>query len=212
MTDHRSARRVWGTRRALAVLLSIGLVAGACSKKDDDESSPGTTAAPGSTAPDAPDAPDATDAPDTSDSAPDDTADDGTDTTAAPEPAGEPVYGGSIVVSGEAEVANPWTPAAMQCDQYCYVRAGSFYEPLVAINADGEVSGVLLESLTPNDDFTEWTGVVRRASRSTTAPRSARRRRLQPARSTPRACSPQRPCPTSGATPTAASRSRRPTT
>ena len=158
MTDHRSARRVWGTRRALAVLLSIGLVAGACSKKDDDESSPGTTAAPGSTAPDAPDA---TDAPDTSDSAPDDTADDGTDTTAAPEPAGEPVYGGSIVVSGEAEVANPWTPAAMQCDQYCYVRAGSFYEPLVAINADGEVSGVLLESLTPNDDFTEWTGVVR---------------------------------------------------
>ncbi|MFN8020325.1 MAG: ABC transporter substrate-binding protein [Acidimicrobiales bacterium] len=64
-------------------------------------------------------------------------------------------------MSGEAEVANPWTPAAMQCDQYCYVRAASFYEPLVALDEDSNFVGVLLESITPNDDYTEWTGVVR---------------------------------------------------
>jgi peptide/nickel transport system substrate-binding protein len=155
MTDHRSSRRVGGARRFVVAVVALGLVTGACSKKDDDESSPATTAAaPGSTSPDDTSSPDTT-AADTGTTAPADTA---VDTTL---PAGEPVYGGSIVVSGEAEVANPWTPAAMQCDQYCYVRAGSFYEPLVAVNADSEVTGVLLESITPNDDYTEWTGVVR---------------------------------------------------
>jgi peptide/nickel transport system substrate-binding protein len=138
------------------VLLALALVAGACSRKDDDQSSPGTTATPDSTAPD-----DTSTSPDST--APDDTSG-GADTTTpteTTEPAGEPVYGGTLIVSGEAEVANPWTPAAMQCDQYCYVRASAFYEPLTAVNADSEVSGVLLESITPNDDFTEWTGVVR---------------------------------------------------
>ena len=53
-------------------------------------------------------------------------------TAGAPGPsAGErpaPVTGGHIVVSGDAEVSNPWTPAAMRCDSYCYTRARTFFD------------------------------------------------------------------------------------
>ncbi|MCX6522366.1 MAG: ABC transporter substrate-binding protein [Actinobacteria bacterium] len=130
-------------------------MAGACSKKDDETTSePDTTEATGDTeAPDATEAPSATDAPDATDAAP--------ETTEAEAPAKDPVYGGTIVVSGEAEVANPWTPAAMQCDSYCQQRARTFYDPLVALNQDNEIVGVLVDTITPNADFTEWTFTVR---------------------------------------------------
>ena len=87
-----------------------------------------------------------------------------TATTAAPattEPAVEPVIGGTLVVSGEAEVANPWTPAAMQCDSYCQQRARTFFDPLAAYGADLEVHPFLAESIEPNADFTEWTVKLR---------------------------------------------------
>ena len=46
MTDHRSSRRAGGARRFVVALVALGLVAGACSKKDDDEgASPGAKAA-----------------------------------------------------------------------------------------------------------------------------------------------------------------------
>ncbi len=48
-----------------------------------------------------------------------------------PAPTMDPVMGGALVVAGEAEVANPWTPAAMQCDSYCQQRARTFYRPAV---------------------------------------------------------------------------------
>ncbi|MBI5087427.1 MAG: ABC transporter substrate-binding protein, partial [Actinobacteria bacterium] len=71
------------------------------------------------------------------------------------------MYGGTLVVSGEAEVANAWTPAAMQCDSYCQQRARSFYDPLTAITDDLQTVGVLVESFEPNDDYTVWTFKLR---------------------------------------------------
>lgn len=78
-----------------------------------------------------------------------------------PDGAGPPVYGGHITVSGEAEVGSPWTPAAMRCDSYCYVRASTFFDSVAVFGADGEVHGMLAEAIIPNDDFSEWTIEVR---------------------------------------------------
>ncbi len=131
-----------------AALIAAGLVIGACSAKEQanvDGGDPATTAAPTDSA-----APGASDVP--TDTAP-------TDTTAPAE--SDPVYGGVLRVSGEAEATNPWTPAAIQCDQYCYVRAGAFYDTLVARNADGDYAGILVESYEPNADYTVWTFKLR---------------------------------------------------
>jgi peptide/nickel transport system substrate-binding protein len=70
--------------------------------------------------------------------------------------------GGTLVVSGEAEVANPWTPVAMQCDSYCQQRARTFYDPLAAYATDLEVHPFLAESIEPNADYTEWTVKLRK--------------------------------------------------
>jgi peptide/nickel transport system substrate-binding protein len=138
----------------VAALVSVGLIAACSNKKDEGtegatdetteesvvdtggETSTGETTPPTDSA-----APDETDPPE--------------------EPAGDPVYGGTLIVSGEAEVTNPWTPAKMQCDSYCQQRARSIYDPLVALNANDELSGILLESWEPNEDFTVWTFTVR---------------------------------------------------
>ncbi|MFM2071608.1 MAG: hypothetical protein RLZZ623_1871 [Actinomycetota bacterium] len=69
--------------------------------------------------------------------------------------------GGTLIVSGEAEVANPWTPAAMQCDSYCQQRARTFYDPLMVTNSDLKVVGFLVDTFEPNADFTEWTFTLR---------------------------------------------------
>lgn len=126
---------------AVGLVAGAGLIAAACGGKSDDVTSPTaapTTAAPAETT--------------TTTIAP---------ATTAPPPEVQPVYGGRLVVAGEAEVANPWTPESMQCDSYCQMRARSFYDPLVVTNADLEPVGFLLESFTPNDDFTVWTLTVR---------------------------------------------------
>jgi peptide/nickel transport system substrate-binding protein len=145
--DHR--RR--SGRLIAAAVVSLGLIAGACSKKDDSagggDSTPVETAAPETTA-----------AAGTETTA-------AVETTAAPEttvaPAKDPVYGGTLVVSGEAEVANAWLPAAMQCDSYCQQRARTFFEPLTATNADLETVGYLVDTIEHNDDFTVWTFTLR---------------------------------------------------
>ena len=139
MTTHRPN----GVRRGrllAAAIVSLGLVAGACSKKDETTTTPTETTTV-----------------DTGVTTETTTA----ETTPTTEAMKDPVAGGTVIVSGEAEVANPWTPAAMQCDSYCQQRARTFYDPLVAYNEDLEVSGVLLESWTNNADYTEWTFTVR---------------------------------------------------
>ncbi len=145
----RNTRPSGKAGRFIAVaLISLGLITAACSKKDDGSTSGGdtteTTAASGGTETTA--------------------ASGGTDTTAAPETteaAAKPVYGGTLVVSGEAEVANAWTPAAMQCDSYCQQRARSFYDPVVVLGEDLQPHGILVTDWTHNDDFTVWDFNVR---------------------------------------------------
>ena len=165
-TKHRTGRATG--RWVVAAALSLGLIAAACSKKDDNSSD---TKAPATTAGSATTAGAATTAAGAATTAGGATTTAGSSATtaagttpattvvAAPTTvAGEkPVPGGSIIVSGEAEVANPWTPAAMNCDSYCQQRARTFYDPLVALGTDNKVHGVLAESITPNTDYTQWT-------------------------------------------------------
>ena len=137
MGNSRSARRTG--RVIIAAVISLALVAAACSKKDSGtgatQPSQTTTASGNSTV---------------DSSAPETTA-------AAP----KPVPGGELVVSGEAEVASPWTPVAMQCDSYCQERARAFFDPVAAVGADLKVHGVLAESITPNADSSQFTIKVR---------------------------------------------------
>lgn len=122
---------------AVALLAGAGLIAAACGSKTD-EVAPPATAAPTTT-------PTATVAP----------------ATTAPPPEAQPVYGGRLVVAGEAEVSGAWLPVAMNCDSYCQMRARTIYDPLVVTDADLEPVGFLLESFSSNDDFTVWTLNVR---------------------------------------------------
>ena len=135
-----------------AVVVSLGLVAAACGKKDDGNSTNVTTGGTEATLVPSGDTTAATVAGETTVAA---------DTTPATTPAPSVTPGGEITVSGEAEVTNPWTPAAMQCDSYCQERARSFFDPIAAIGADNKVHPYLAESITPNADSTQWTIKVR---------------------------------------------------
>ncbi|MFT3854230.1 MAG: ABC transporter substrate-binding protein [Ilumatobacteraceae bacterium] len=155
-TKHRT-RHVAG-RWLAAATISLGLVAAACSKKDDNSSdtkAPTATSA-GSTA---------TTGAGTGATGGTETTTGGGATTAATTTTvaetEKPTTGGSIIVSGEAETANPWTPAAMQCDSYCQQRARTFFDPVAAFGSDNQVHGVLAESITPNADYSQWTIKIR---------------------------------------------------
>ncbi len=142
-------------RIVVATVLGLGLIAASCGKKNDS-GTVATSVTIGATATTA---------------APSNTQGSGTvaaattvaETTppATTAPAKKPVPGGEITMSGEAEVANPWTPAAMQCDSYCQERARSFFDPIAAIGDDVKVHPYLAESITPNADATQWTIKVR---------------------------------------------------
>jgi peptide/nickel transport system substrate-binding protein len=150
-----------------ALTVSLGLLAAACSSDKKSVSTTATTVA-GSTAPTtaatgsttadgttAPTTPTSGTTPATTGATTVDTA---APTTVAREKA---VPGGSITISGEAEVANPWTPAAMQCDPYCYTRARTFFDQLVIDGGDATWHPYLAESVTPNADSSVWTVKVR---------------------------------------------------
>jgi peptide/nickel transport system substrate-binding protein len=89
-------------------------------------------------------------------------ADAGASRTSVADPrSAAPVMGGHVTVAGDAEVSNPWTPAAMRCDSYCYTRARTFFDQVAVFGDDGQVHGMLAESIEPNEDFTEWTITLR---------------------------------------------------
>ncbi len=143
----------------ISAMASFALIAGACSSKKDEGTQVAAvdaTEAAG-TATTAADAAAVTESQDTTVTEPAVVATDPATTTATK----DPVPGGTLIVSGEAEVANPWTPAAMQCDSYCQERARTFYDPIAAIGDDGKVHPYLAESITHNDDFTQWTVKLR---------------------------------------------------
>jgi ABC-type transport system substrate-binding protein len=146
-------------RAITAVVLSLGLIAAACGKKDDGGTTNATTGAR---------------KPQKRPAGYRGTCRrgyHGCRTTPATTPA-VVTPGGEITVSGEAEVTNPWIPAAMQCDSYCQQRARSFFDPIAAVGDDGKVHPYLAESITPNADSTQWTVKIRTASRSPMAHRS----------------------------------------
>jgi ABC-type transport system substrate-binding protein len=72
------------------------------------------------------------------------------------EDAGPPQEGGSIAFGLLAETNN-WNPFEGQWASSAYIVANSIFDPLVALNPDGEAEPYLAESITSNDDFTEWT-------------------------------------------------------
>jgi len=133
----------------------MAMVAAACDNKKDDSAGPASDVPTSSVVDNSSGSPVSSVAPPATTA----TSDSGATTSAAP--AAEVKMGGTLKVSGEAEVSNPWIPAAMQCDSYCYQRAFTFFDPIMAMGTDGKVHPILAESMTPNADFTQWTIKVR---------------------------------------------------
>ncbi len=174
-------------RRLAALTIGFGLVAAvACSnKKDEDAVGGDTTVAAPTTAPAATTTPGTTPATTpgtgtgatTASTTPPAGTEAPTETTlepvpTLPAPTMAPVYGGKLVVAGEAEVGSPWTPAAVQCDSYCQFRIRTFIEPLFVTGDDHQVHPFLGESITPNADYTQWTIKVRQGITFTDGTRS----------------------------------------
>ena len=125
-----------------AGLISVGLIAAACGSDNKQSSNTTTTAGGAST----------TAGGATTTGAPATTAAATTTTAVKPTP------GGKLTVGVEAEVANPWTPAAMQCDSSCQMRARTFFEPLGAFNDETKkVEPYLAKSIEANADSSVWT-------------------------------------------------------
>lgn len=68
--------------------------------------------------------------------------------------------GGTMTVAVEAEPAG-WNELTDPCNEACLTIRHAFYEPLVDYDAQGRIQPYLAESLTPNDDATEWTVTLR---------------------------------------------------
>jgi peptide/nickel transport system substrate-binding protein len=80
--------------------------------------------------------------------------------TAAGEPSGEPQHGGSIAVGLEAETVG-WAPWQDNWANAGNLVSTTFYDRLAGRDEEGQVRPALAESITPNDDFTEYTVVLR---------------------------------------------------
>ena len=145
--QHSRRRAMKRPGQLIAVsLVALGVVAAACGG-DNKSSSPSTTA--GGTA---------TTAGGTATTAGGGTATTATTAGTTTTAAAKPTPGGKITVRVEAEVANPWTPAAMQCDTACQTRARTFFEPLMAIDAtDNKPKPYLAQDLTHSADYQTWT-------------------------------------------------------
>src|SRR5215468_6946019 len=139
------------SRRVVVALVSVGFVAAACGG-DNSSSQPTTTvAAPGPATTPVVAGPTSTPTSATATTA-------AATTTTVP----QPKAGGKLTVRVEAEVGNPWTPANMQCDAACYVRARTFFETPMAIDAaDKKPKPYLAEQLTHNAEYTAWTMKLR---------------------------------------------------
>ncbi|MEP7202098.1 MAG: ABC transporter substrate-binding protein, partial [Ilumatobacteraceae bacterium] len=133
--------------------MSLGLVAAACGGSDGNSSPATSVAADVTTA----------EAGDTTVAQSTDTSGAPSDTEAAPttEAALEPVAGGAVVMGIEADTSSPWRPYEMLCAISCHQVIRNIYDTLAMPTADGEAAPYLAESITPNDDFTEWTITAR---------------------------------------------------
>ena len=73
----------------------------------------------------------------------------------------EPVYGGTLVYGLEAETTNGLNPITAQPGASGHTVFRQIYETLTIPHADGTARPFLLESLVPNQDYTEWTLAMR---------------------------------------------------
>ncbi len=135
------------TRHLTVALVAASLVA-ACGGDNEGSQSTTTAAAPGPSTTLATGATSTSGVPTTA----------ATSTSSAP----SPKPGGKLTMRVESEVGNPWTPANMQCDASCYVRARTFFEPLMAIDAtDKKPKPYLAQDVTHNADYSVWTVKLR---------------------------------------------------
>ena len=72
-----------------------------------------------------------------------------------------PTRGGTLVYGIEADVANPWAPYGLTCSISCAMPLGAVSDPLFDFDPDGTLVPVLAESITSNDDASEWTMTMR---------------------------------------------------
>ncbi|MFV0317498.1 MAG: ABC transporter substrate-binding protein [Microthrixaceae bacterium] len=83
------------------------------------------------------------------------------DDTATEDGAGTPEYGGEIAYGLEAESSGGWCLPEGQLAISGIQVARTMFDTLTAPNADGEITPFLAESMTPNDDYTQWTFKLR---------------------------------------------------
>jgi peptide/nickel transport system substrate-binding protein len=76
------------------------------------------------------------------------------------EDVGPPQSGGSIAFGLLGETNN-WNPYEGQWASSAYIVGNAVFDPLTAVNVDGDTEPYLAESVTSNDDFTEWTITLR---------------------------------------------------
>ena len=151
----RSSKRGRGSTFA-AVMIAVGLIAASCGGDDETTTAPTPT---GTAAPGDDTTPEATDGGATTDTeaGSTDTTPQATDApppTAAPEEV--PVPGGKVVMGIEADSSSPWRPSEMVCAISCHQVIKNIYDSLAMPSAENGWAPYLAESITPNDDFTEW--------------------------------------------------------
>lgn len=165
--DMRSAAWRW-----LAALFVVALLASACGGDDDtgDGVSPPATSAPSQDGEDARDEGRS----DSQDEQPLDQENRDADEV-SPEPTAAPtlpdeepppseldeIYGGTLVFALESETTGGWNPVTTSAATSGQIVLRQLYDPLVIEGADGEAIPFLLESFSPNDDYTEWTFTLR---------------------------------------------------
>ncbi|MCY3576535.1 MAG: ABC transporter substrate-binding protein [bacterium] len=73
----------------------------------------------------------------------------------------EPVYGGTLVFGLDAETTGGWNPITTTAATSGHIVLRQIYDPLIIEGVDGEPIPFLLESFSPNEDYTEWTFTLR---------------------------------------------------
>ncbi len=143
--------------RIVAILFTLALLATACGSSDDD----------GGTGEAATDESDATEGGGDEVEDVETTEDEAEVTEETPEETDEPmtddmapVYGGELVSLLEAE-SDTWDIPGANCAVSCITVMRTVADPLTIVNTDGEVEPFLLESFESNEDFTEYTLVMR---------------------------------------------------
>ena len=81
--------------------------------------------------------------------------------TGAPEEEGTPKTGGQVVYGLEADTLGGWCPQSAQLAAGGIQVASAIYDTLTAPNDKGEYVPYLAKSVEPNEDYTEWTIVLR---------------------------------------------------